>query len=99
MFFSGYEASASSVAPCTSVNHCAVIVCKSSLLDSGQIPVCNSYAIILKCTCKTLCNFIQVDVPFLHRGDVVRMIDDMAKVYSLQKDHGEWVDDMALVSR
>ena len=42
--------------------------------------------------------FTQVDVPFLHRGDVVRMIGDMAKVYSLQKGHGEWVDDMALVS-
>ena len=41
----------------------------------------------------------QVEVPFLHRGDVVRMIDDMAKVYSLQRGHGEWVDDMALVRR
>ena len=29
----------------------------------------------------------------------MRMIDDMAKMYSLQKGHGEWVDDMALVSR
>ena len=52
------------------------------------------------CTCMYLCVCVpQVDVPFLHRGDVVRMIDDMAKVYSLQKGHGEWVDDMALVSR
>lgn len=41
---------------------------------------------------------MQVDIPFIHRGDVVRIIDDIAKVFSLQKGHGEWVDDMALVS-
>lgn len=31
-------------------------------------------------------------------GDVVRILDDIAKVHSLQEDHGGWVDDMALVS-
>lgn len=31
-------------------------------------------------------------------GDVVRMISDMAEVYRLQQGHGEWNDDMALVS-
>ena len=30
-------------------------------------------------------------------GGVVRMIDDMSQVYNLQKGHGEWRDDMALV--
>ena len=31
-------------------------------------------------------------------GDVVRMISDMAEAYRLQQGHGEWNDDMALVS-
>ena len=31
------------------------------------------------------------------RGDVVRILDDIAQVHSLQEDHGGWVDDMALV--
>ena len=31
-------------------------------------------------------------------GDVVRIIDDIAVVRSLQEDHGGWVDDMAMVS-
>ena len=31
-------------------------------------------------------------------GDVVRVIDDIAKVHNLQENHGGWVDDMALVS-
>lgn len=57
---------------------------------------CYMYCIASEHVC--VCIFAQVDVPFLHRGDVVRMIDDMANVYSLQKGHGEWVDDMALVS-
>ena len=30
-------------------------------------------------------------------GDVVRILDDIAKVHDLQDDHGGWVDDMALV--
>ena len=30
-------------------------------------------------------------------GDVVCVIDDMAEVFRLQKGHGEWADDMALV--
>ena len=30
--------------------------------------------------------------------DVVRVIDDMAEVNSLQTDHGGWDDDIALVS-
>lgn len=32
------------------------------------------------------------------KGDVVKVIDDMSTVYSLQEGHGGWVDDMALVS-
>ena len=31
-------------------------------------------------------------------GDIVRMISDMAEAYRLQQGHGEWNDDMALVS-
>ena len=42
--------------------------------------------------------FAQVDVPVFEPGDVVRMISDMAEVYRLQQGHGEWNDDMALVS-
>ena len=30
-------------------------------------------------------------------GDVVRIIDDIAEVHTLQEDHGGWVDDIALV--
>lgn len=30
-------------------------------------------------------------------GDVIRVIDDIAKVHDLQENHGGWVDDMALV--
>ena len=49
-------------------------------------------------SCQLTTFLTQVDVPFIHRGDVVRLIDDMAEIFSLQKGHGEWVDDMALVS-
>lgn len=30
-------------------------------------------------------------------GDVVRILDDMVRVHSLQSGHGEWNDDIALV--
>ena len=30
-------------------------------------------------------------------GDVVRVIDDIAKVHTLLENHGGWVDDIALV--
>ena len=30
-------------------------------------------------------------------GDVIRVIDDIAKVHDLQENHGGWVDNMALV--
>ena len=30
-------------------------------------------------------------------GDVVRVLDDMSKVHTLQENHGGWIDDMALV--
>ena len=32
-------------------------------------------------------------------GDVVRIINDIARVHDLQDGHGGWVDDIALVSR
>ena len=32
-------------------------------------------------------------------GDVVRVLDDMVQVHSLQTGHGEWNDDMALVNK
>ncbi len=31
------------------------------------------------------------------KGDVIKVIDDMPTVYTLQENHGGWVDDMALV--
>ena len=31
------------------------------------------------------------------KGDVIKVIDDMQMVYTLQESHGGWVDDMALV--
>ena len=39
----------------------------------------------------------QVEVPLYEVGDVVRVIDDIAEVFRLQKGHGEWADDIALV--
>ena len=36
-------------------------------------------------------------MPSYEVGDVVRVIDDIAEVFRLQKGHGEWNDDMALV--
>lgn len=41
---------------------------------------------------------LQVDVPVFHYGDVVRVLDDMVQVHSLQTGHGDWNDDMALVN-
>ena len=38
-----------------------------------------------------------MQVAAFKEGDVVRVIDDMAEVHTLQEDHGGWVDDMALV--
>lgn len=40
---------------------------------------------------------MQVDIPVFGYGEVVRILDDIAKVHSLQAGHGEWNDDMALV--
>ena len=39
--------------------------------------------------------FVQVEL--FNTGDVIRVIDDIAKVHDLQENHGGWVDDMALV--
>ena len=41
---------------------------------------------------------VQMDVPVFGYRDVVRVIDDMVQVYSLQDGHGGWNDDMALVN-
>ena len=32
------------------------------------------------------------------KGDVIRVIEDIALCHELQQNHGEWNDDMALVS-
>ena len=39
-----------------------------------------------------------MDCPSLQVGDVVRILDDMAEVMKLQQNHGEWAEEMALVS-
>ncbi len=36
-------------------------------------------------------------MPHHEVGEVVRIVDDIAEAYRLQKDHGGWNDDMALV--
>lgn len=43
------------------------------------------------------CYLRQVDVPIFKFGDVVRVIEDMSLVFSLQEGHGQWNDDMVLV--
>ena len=50
--------------------------------------------LIHTCTCVF---YIQVEQ--FNTGDVIRVIDDIAKVHDLQENHGGWVDDMALVRR
>ena len=39
-----------------------------------------------------------IQVEQFNTGDVIRVIDDIARVHDLQENHGGWVDDMALVS-
>ena len=39
-----------------------------------------------------------MDSHAFNNGDVVKVIDDMVLVHSLQSGHGGWNDDMALVS-
>ena len=43
-----------------------------------------------------MCIFL-IQVELFNTGDVIRVIDDIAKVHDLQENHGGWVDDMALV--
>lgn len=40
----------------------------------------------------------QQDLPNYKRGDVVRVMDDLAEVTKLQKGHGGWIDEMSYVS-
>ena len=45
-----------------------------------------------------MCVCMQADVPRYKPGDVVRVMDDLAEVAKLQKDHGGWIDEMSDVS-
>ena len=38
---------------------------------------------------------MQVDVPRYRAGDAVRVMDDLAEVAKLQKNHGGWVEEMS----
>ena len=38
---------------------------------------------------------VQVDVPRYRAGDAVRVMDDLAEVAKLQKNHGGWVEEMS----
>ena len=38
-----------------------------------------------------------MDTPHFTYGEVVKVLDDIAVVHQLQKGHGEWDDEMALV--
>ena len=40
---------------------------------------------------------LQVEGYVFKAGDIIRIVDDMGEVVKLQKGHGEWNDDMALV--
>lgn len=42
-------------------------------------------------------HLMQVDLPLFDAGDVVCVLDDLAELHRLQKNIGEWNDDMALV--
>ena len=50
--------------------------------------------IVLMCTAITL---PQVDIPIFVPKQAVRVIDDLAEVVKLQKEHGGWLDDMSNV--
>ena len=39
-----------------------------------------------------------MDVPIFIPKQAVRVIDDLAEVMKLQKDHGGWIDDMTNVT-
>lgn len=41
----------------------------------------------------------QADIPRFAPGDVVRIMDDLAEVAKLQKNHGGWNEEMASVSK
>lgn len=43
--------------------------------------------------------FLQLETPHFAYGEVVRVLDDIAMVHLMQKGHGEWDDEMALVRR
>ena len=40
----------------------------------------------------------QVGIPRYQVGDIVRVMDDLAEVAKLQKNHGGWVEEMSDVS-
>lgn len=46
-----------------------------------------------------LCPVQVVDTPTFVLGDVVRVLNDMVMIHSLQAGHEGWNDDMALVSK
>lgn len=41
----------------------------------------------------------QVQESMFRPGDFIRVIDDMVEVQKYQKGHGEWIDEMELVSK
>ena len=55
------------------------------------------HEIIIWCDCLNFIIHVIFQVTSFSEGDVIRILDDIAAVGSLQKDHGGWVDDMALV--
>ena len=40
---------------------------------------------------------MQAKIPYYMPGDIVRVLDDIAKVHELQKAGPGWLDDMVLV--
>jgi len=40
---------------------------------------------------------VQAKIPYYMPGDIVRVLDDIAKVHELQKTGPGWLDDMVLV--
>lgn len=42
--------------------------------------------------------YMQVGIPRYQVGDIVRVMDDLAEVAKLQKNHGGWVEEMSDVS-
>lgn len=66
-------------------------------MNSDTVVKVSGHCLLGKFQISVMICFTFVQVEHFKTGDVVRILDDIAKVHTLQENHGGWVDDMALV--